>query len=67
MQITINIPDSKLYWLLALLNEIPDVMVQVFPVADDDIKLADMAGIWEQKMTMEEIDKRLQEQKDEWL
>lgn len=68
MQITINIPDGKSLWLLVLLREIPDIKVQIVPDGDArNSDLAAMAGVWEEKMTMEEIDQRLLEQKEEWL
>lgn len=67
MQIIIDIPESKAQWILALLNDIPEVKILTNKSEPEKSeKLAALAGSWQPKLSLEEIEARLQEQKDEW-
>lgn len=68
MKIVIEIPQNKADWILALLKDIPEVKIlsnDHQPIKNEI--LTALASSWQPKLSIEDIDERLSEQKNEWL
>lgn len=70
MQITVNIPDLQQAMLvLQMLRAVPQATVEVSePVAPSAKRdVSSLFGAIKNKMSVEDIEQRLQQQKEEWL
>jgi hypothetical protein len=69
MQITVNIPDlQQALLVLQMLRAVPQATVEVSnPIASSKRDVSALFGDLKPQMSPDEIERRLQEQKDEWL
>jgi hypothetical protein len=70
MQITVNIPDlQQALLILQMLRAVPQATVEVSEITLTPSKrdVSALFGAIKPQMSMEEIEIRLQNQKDEWL
>ena len=70
MFITVELPDNvEAQLILRMLQAVPQATVQVLDTAPTlpHQHIANYFGIVEPRLSMAEIDKRLNEQKEEWL
>lgn len=70
MQITVNIPDlQQALLVLQMLRAVPQATVEVSEPVNPSAKreVSSLFGAIKNKMSLEEIEQRLQQQKQEWL